>query len=82
MILTDPLKKNTVQLGLLLELGNGYDYINGDGINPRQEKDSSPRGRTQAHRSTSALLIPMQTTQARTPSATTTYAQTTATRSR
>ena len=39
MILTDPLKKNTVQLSLLLELGNGYDYINGDGINPRQEKE-------------------------------------------
>jgi hypothetical protein len=39
VILSDPLKKNTVQLGLLLELGNGYDYINSDGINPRQEKE-------------------------------------------
>lgn len=38
-VLSDPLKKNTLQLGLLLELGKGIDYINGDGINPRQEKE-------------------------------------------
>lgn len=39
MILSDPLKKNTVQLGLLLELGQGFDYINTDGLNPKQEKE-------------------------------------------
>ncbi|MBR4397725.1 MAG: PD40 domain-containing protein, partial [Fibrobacter sp.] len=38
-ILSDPLKKNTVQIGFLLELGSGIDYINGDGLNPRQEKE-------------------------------------------
>lgn len=38
-ILTDPLKKNTVQFGLLLELGKGFDYINSDGLNPEQEKE-------------------------------------------
>ena len=38
-ILSDPLKKNTVQIGFLLELGNGIDYINGDGLNPEQEKE-------------------------------------------
>lgn len=38
-ILSDPLKKNTVQIGFLLEIGNGIDYINGDGLNPRQEKE-------------------------------------------
>lgn len=39
MILSDPLKKNTIQLGLLLELGQGFDYINTDGLNPKQEKE-------------------------------------------
>jgi len=39
VILSDPLKKNTVQLGLLLELGQGFDYINTDGLNPKQEKE-------------------------------------------
>ena len=39
VVLSDALKKNTVQLGLLLELGKGIDYINGDGLNPRQEKE-------------------------------------------
>ena len=38
-IISDALKKNTVQIGLLLELGNGIDYINGDGLNPEQEKE-------------------------------------------
>ena len=38
-IISDALKKNTVQLGLLLELSNGFDYINGDGLNPEQEKE-------------------------------------------
>ena len=38
-ILSDPLKKNTVQIGFLLEIGNGIDYINGDGLNPEQEKE-------------------------------------------
>ena len=38
-ILSDPLKKNTVQIGLLLELGNGFDYINASGLNPEQEKE-------------------------------------------
>ena len=39
VVISDALKKNTVQLGLLLELGKGIDYINGDGLNPRQEKE-------------------------------------------
>ena len=39
VVISDPLKKNTVQLGLLLELGKGIDYINGDGLNPKQEKE-------------------------------------------
>lgn len=38
-ILSDPLKKNLVQIGFLLELGAGFDYINGDGLNPKQEKE-------------------------------------------
>ena len=38
-IISDPLKKNTVQIGLLLELGNGFDYINTSGLNPEQEKE-------------------------------------------
>ena len=38
-ILSDPLKKNTVQLGFLLELGAGFDYINSSGLNPEQEKE-------------------------------------------
>ena len=38
-VLSDPLKKNTVQLGFLLELGKGFDYINADGLNPKQEKE-------------------------------------------
>ena len=38
-ILSDALKKNTVQVGFLLELGNGFDYVNGDGLNPKQEKE-------------------------------------------
>ena len=39
VIVSDPLKKNTVQIGLLLELGKGIDYINSDGLNPEQEKE-------------------------------------------
>lgn len=39
VLLTDPLKKNTIQMGLLLEIGSGFDYINGSGLNPRQEKE-------------------------------------------
>ena len=38
-ILSDPLKKNVVQMGLLLEVGNGIDYINSSGLNPEQEKE-------------------------------------------
>ena len=38
-VLSDALKKNTVQIGFLLELGNGINYINGDGLNPKQEKE-------------------------------------------
>lgn len=38
-IIADPLKKNTLQIGLLLEIGNGIDYINSGGINPKQEKE-------------------------------------------
>ena len=37
VVISDPLKKNTVQLGLLLELGKGINYINGDGLVPKQE---------------------------------------------
>lgn len=39
VVLSDPLKKNTVQMGLLLELGAGFDFINADGLNPKQEKE-------------------------------------------
>ena len=39
VVISDALKKNNVQLGLLLELGKGIDFINGDGLNPRQEKE-------------------------------------------
>ncbi|MCQ2105770.1 MAG: hypothetical protein MJZ26_08270 [Fibrobacter sp.] len=39
VVLSDPLKKNTVQMGLLLELGAGFDYINSSGLNPEQEKE-------------------------------------------
>ena len=39
IVISDPLKKNTVQLGLLLELGKGINYINGNGLNPKQEKE-------------------------------------------
>ena len=38
-VISDPLKKNTVQLGLLLEIGKGNDYINADGLNPALEKE-------------------------------------------
>ena len=38
-IIADPLKKNTLQIGLMLEIGNGIDYINGSGLNPEQEKE-------------------------------------------
>ena len=37
--ISDPLKKNNVQIGLLLELGKGIDYINSSGLNPEQEKE-------------------------------------------
>ena len=37
--LSDPLKKNVIQLGFLLEVGKGIDYINADGLNPEQEKE-------------------------------------------
>ncbi len=39
MSLSDPLKKNVLSAGLLLELGNGWKYINGDGINPEMEHE-------------------------------------------
>lgn len=39
MSLSDPLKKNVLSAGLLLEVGNGFDYINGDGINPEMERE-------------------------------------------
>lgn len=38
-IISDALKKNTVQVGFLLEIGNGFNYINGDGLNSKQEKE-------------------------------------------
>ncbi len=37
--LSDPLKKNSLEAGLLLEVGNGLDYINSDGLNPRMERE-------------------------------------------
>ena len=39
VVISDALKKNNVQIGLLLELGKGIDYINSDGLNPEQEKE-------------------------------------------
>ena len=39
VVISDALKKNNIQLGLLLELGKGIDYINSDGLNPEQEKE-------------------------------------------
>lgn len=39
MTLSDPLKKNILSAGLLLEVGNGWKYINGDGINPEMEHE-------------------------------------------
>jgi len=39
MELSDPLKKNIITAGLLLEVGNGWDYINSDGINPEKERE-------------------------------------------
>ncbi len=39
VVISDALKKNNVQLGLLLELGKGIDYINSSGFNPKQEKE-------------------------------------------
>jgi len=39
LVLSDPLKKNTVQTGFLLEVGSGFDYINSSGLNPKQEKE-------------------------------------------
>ncbi len=39
MTLSDPLKKNILSAGLLLEVGNGFDYINSDGINPEIERE-------------------------------------------
>jgi len=39
LILSDPLKKNVIQTGFLLEVGAGFDYINADGLNPKQEKE-------------------------------------------
>ena len=39
MILSDPLKKNTLQAGLLFEITNGFDFINGSGINPDKQYD-------------------------------------------
>lgn len=39
MILADPLKKNIVQLGLLFEVTNGFDYITSGGLNPDKQYD-------------------------------------------
>lgn len=38
-ILSDPLKKTTLQLGLLFEITNGFDFINGDGLNKDKQYD-------------------------------------------
>lgn len=39
MTLSDPLKKNILSAGLLLEIGNGWKYITGDGVNPEMEHE-------------------------------------------
>ncbi|MCF0215505.1 MAG: PD40 domain-containing protein [Fibrobacteraceae bacterium] len=39
VLLSDPLKKNSLQMGFVLEIGNGFDYINSEGLNPKQEKE-------------------------------------------
>ena len=39
MLLSDPLKKNLLQVGLLFEITNGFDYISSGGINPDKGYD-------------------------------------------
>lgn len=39
LILSDPLKKTSLQLGLLFEVTNGFDFINGDGLNKDKQYD-------------------------------------------
>lgn len=39
LTLSDPLKKNVLSAGLLVEVGNGWKYITGDGINPEMERE-------------------------------------------
>lgn len=39
MLLSDPIKKNLLQVGGLLELTKDFDYINSSGINPERARD-------------------------------------------
>ena len=39
MLLSDPLKKNVLQVGGLLEITKDFDYINSSGINPSRARD-------------------------------------------
>ena len=39
MLLSDPLKKNILQVGGLLEIAKDFDYINSSGINPSRARD-------------------------------------------
>ena len=39
MSLSDPLKKNIISAGILFEVGNGWKYITGDGLNPKIERE-------------------------------------------
>lgn len=39
LILADPLKINTIQLGLLFEITNGFDFISDGGLNPDKHYD-------------------------------------------
>lgn len=39
MSLSDPLKKNILSAGFLIEVGNGFDYFADGGINPEMERE-------------------------------------------
>lgn len=36
---SDPLQENTFTAGFLVEIGNGWKYLNGDGLNPHMESE-------------------------------------------
>lgn len=39
LVLSDPLKINTIQVGFLFEITNGFDYISSGGLNPDKHYD-------------------------------------------